>query len=232
LATRLPLATQQNDLTTFNSQVVEFAQLSPNQITGSPPPPFVPPPPPPPPPPPRAYVVGRKTLKNTVMDHNRPLDSSDLLTSESTIIPQATPTGQMSKVPSTPRLPIKSVTTTGRISTNDHMNLSSANHRDAEMTDETFALNTTNQQIKKTDTSSVPYICVTDEEFEALRRRGQFIEWGVFNRALYGTSQSTVRKTVEDGKVCCITLRPDVSFIIAQVLLLLLSSVPSHVPVC
>lgn len=76
----------------------------------------------------------------------------------------------------------------------------------------TCCTDTTNQQIKKTDTSSVPYICVNEEEFESMRRRGQFIEWGVFNRARYGTSQSTVRKTVEDGKVCCITLRPDVSF--------------------
>ncbi|KAF7258279.1 hypothetical protein EG68_04461 [Paragonimus skrjabini miyazakii] len=68
-------------------------------------------------------------------------------------------------------------------------------------------IHTTNPNMQS-DTS-VPYICVSEETFEADRKRGEFVEWGVFNRARYGTSRSTLRKLVEEGKVCCITLRPD-----------------------
>ncbi|KAF5402984.1 MAGUK p55 subfamily member 5, partial [Paragonimus heterotremus] len=68
-------------------------------------------------------------------------------------------------------------------------------------------IHTTNPNMQS-DTS-VPYICVSEETFEADRKRGEFVEWGVFNRARYGTSRSTLRKLIEEGKVCCISLRPD-----------------------
>ncbi|CAL8077718.1 unnamed protein product [Calicophoron daubneyi] len=69
------------------------------------------------------------------------------------------------------------------------------------------AIHTTNTNIKSD--SLVPYIIVSEDEFEVARKHGDFLEWGVFSRARYGTSRSTVRRVVEDGKVCCITLRPD-----------------------
>ncbi|CAH8588229.1 unnamed protein product [Dicrocoelium dendriticum] len=68
-------------------------------------------------------------------------------------------------------------------------------------------IHTTNANMKSD--LSVPYIIITEEVFEAERKRGEFIEWGVFNRAHYGTSRSTLRQLYEVGKVCCITLRPD-----------------------
>ncbi|KAG5452706.1 MAGUK p55 sub member 5 [Clonorchis sinensis] len=68
-------------------------------------------------------------------------------------------------------------------------------------------IHTTNSKVKSD--SSVPYIVVSDESFEADRKRGEFIEWGMFNRARYGTSKSTLQKLVDGGKVVCITLRPE-----------------------
>ncbi|XP_018655416.1 cell polarity protein [Schistosoma mansoni] len=69
------------------------------------------------------------------------------------------------------------------------------------------AIYTTNSNLK-TDTK-FSYICITEEEFRLKRKQKEFIEWGLFNRDYYGTSKLTVRQLVNEGKICCISLRPD-----------------------
>ncbi|CAH8625671.1 unnamed protein product [Heterobilharzia americana] len=66
---------------------------------------------------------------------------------------------------------------------------------------------TTNSNLKADTKFS--YICITEEDFHLKRKQGEFVEWGLFNRAYYGTSTLTIRQLVDDGKICCISLRPD-----------------------
>ncbi|VDP28097.1 unnamed protein product [Schistosoma mattheei] len=69
------------------------------------------------------------------------------------------------------------------------------------------AIYTTNSNLKADTKFS--YICITEEEFRLKRKQKEFIEWGLFNRDYYGTSKLTVQQLVNEGKICCISLRPD-----------------------
>ncbi|CAH8873645.1 unnamed protein product [Trichobilharzia szidati] len=69
------------------------------------------------------------------------------------------------------------------------------------------AIYTTNTSLKTDNKFS--YICISEDDFQLKRKQGEFIEWGLFNRAYYGTSTQTVRQLVDEGKICCISLRPD-----------------------
>ncbi|KAH8867259.1 MAGUK p55 subfamily member 5 [Schistosoma japonicum] len=69
------------------------------------------------------------------------------------------------------------------------------------------AIFTTNASLK-TDTK-FSYIYISEEDFQLKRKQGEFIEWGLFNRAYYGTSKLTIQQLVNEGKICCISLRPD-----------------------
>lgn len=73
-------------------------------------------------------------------------------------------------------------------------------------------LDTTNSNLKADTKFS--YICITEEEFRLKRKQKEYIEWGLFNRDYYGTSKLTVQQLVNEGKICCISLRPDVSFFV------------------
>ncbi|VEL39855.1 unnamed protein product [Protopolystoma xenopodis] len=66
-------------------------------------------------------------------------------------------------------------------------------------------------QIGLQSTDVLPYETITKVEFETRRDRHDFVEWGVFNSAFYGTSRQSIDSLVQAGKVCCLALRPDVS---------------------
>ncbi|CAH8563944.1 unnamed protein product [Schistosoma turkestanicum] len=69
------------------------------------------------------------------------------------------------------------------------------------------AIYTTNSSLKADTKFS--YVYITEEDFHYKRKQGEFIEWGLFNRAYYGTCELTVRQLVNEGQICCISLRPD-----------------------
>lgn len=48
--------------------------------------------------------------------------------------------------------------------------------------------------------------------FEADIKQGRFIEYGEYERNLYGTSYEAIRRVIDNSKICVLNLYPQVSF--------------------
>ena len=58
--------------------------------------------------------------------------------------------------------------------------------------------------------NGVDYHFLSISSFEDLRINGAFVECGLFERAWYGTSKEAIQEVINSGKVCILTMQPEV----------------------
>ena len=64
-----------------------------------------------------------------------------------------------------------------------------------------FSVSVTTRQPRKSEKDGVNYIFVTDEEFDALVEKNEFIEWALVYGNRYGTLKSTIEDVLKNGQI-------------------------------
>ncbi|VDP35345.1 unnamed protein product [Soboliphyme baturini] len=54
----------------------------------------------------------------------------------------------------------------------------------------------------------VPYYFVSKQAFQEDATSGKFVEWGEYQKHLYGTSFGEIRRVIQRGRTCVLTLKP------------------------
>ena len=58
--------------------------------------------------------------------------------------------------------------------------------------------------------AGVDYHYITDEEFQAISDNGGFVEYGQYQKILYGTTVDAVRDVIDKHKICVLNLHAEV----------------------
>ena len=66
------------------------------------------------------------------------------------------------------------------------------------------------------------YEVVSKEQFARMSRSNLFIDQGSFNKELYATSVDSIRRIVQSGKICVLTMNSTVSFEFCFICLLIM----------
>ena len=66
------------------------------------------------------------------------------------------------------------------------------------------------------------YEVVSKEQFARMSRSNLFIDQGSFNKELYATSVDSIRRIVQSGKICVLTMNSTVSFEFCFIYLLIM----------
>ena len=69
----------------------------------------------------------------------------------------------------------------------------------------------TSRQPQPGEQDGVDFHFVSKFHFEELAEQGAFVEYGLYQRAWYGTSKDAIREIINSGKVCILTMQPGVS---------------------
>jgi len=68
----------------------------------------------------------------------------------------------------------------------------------------------TSRPISAGEVNGREYRFVSKHEFEADVADGRFVEYGEYERQLFGTSMEAIRQVVNSGKVCVLNFHPQV----------------------
>ena len=68
----------------------------------------------------------------------------------------------------------------------------------------------TSRPISDGDVYGREYYFVSKREFEAGVDEGQFVEYGEYEKQLFGTKVEAIREVVNSGKVCILNFHPQV----------------------
>jgi len=68
----------------------------------------------------------------------------------------------------------------------------------------------TSRPIGEGEVDGREYHFISKHEFEADIAEGQFVEYGEYEKHLFGTSMNAIRQVVNSGKVCVLNFHPQV----------------------
>lgn len=68
----------------------------------------------------------------------------------------------------------------------------------------------TSRPRKPDEQDGVHYHFVTRQQFQEGVAMRKFVEWGEYQKHFYGTSFDAIRRVIERGKTCVLTLKPQV----------------------
>ena len=73
-----------------------------------------------------------------------------------------------------------------------------------------FSLVTTREK-QAGEREGIDYHYITDEQFQAIRQEDGFVEFGQYQKTLYGTTIAAVRDVIEQHKICVLNLHAEVT---------------------